>query len=245
MRKISEEELKSMLESRVAGETLDLNQCSFENMDLGGWNLQNINFDDCDFKGITFDGAELSGITARNALFGELILPDGSQKKTSLSGCNLQNAILESADFRGCDLRDADIRGADVYSAAFYQADLTGIQADETTKHFWMSCPEKGAFLGWKVCYGRRIVLLLIPEDARRVSGTREEIRSEKAKVLTIDSIDGKENYTEAHSYVDENFYYRVGQMAYAENFNPDRFVDSGGGIHVWLSREEAIAYLG
>lgn len=31
-------------------------------------------------------------------------------------------------------------------------------------------------------------------EDARRVSGTREEIRCEKAKVLTIDSIDGKEN---------------------------------------------------
>ena len=245
MQKISEEELKRILEMRAGVERLDLSQCSFENMDLSGWNLQNINFDDCDFKGMTFDRADLFGITAKNALFGELILLDRSKKKTSLSGCNLQNAILESADFRGCDLSNADIRGEDVYSDAFYQADLTGIHADETTKHFWMACPEKRAFLGWKVCYGRRIVLLLIPEDARRVSGTREEIRCEKAKVLTIDSIDGKENYTEAHSYVDENFYYRVGQMVYAENFNPDRFVDSGGGIHVWLSREEAIAYLG
>ena len=245
MRKINEEELKRMLENRVPGEMLDLSRSSFENMDLSGWNLQDINFDACDFRGINFDGTNLSGIRARNALFGEMIFPDGSKKKTSLSGANLQNAILESTDFRGCDLHEADIRGADVYSAAFFQADLTGIQADETTKHFWMSCPKKGAFLGWKVCYGRRIVLLLIPEDARRVSGTREEIRCEKAKVLTIDSIDGKENYTEAHSYVDENFYYRVGQMVYVRNFNPDRFVDSGGGIHVWLSREEAIAYLG
>ncbi len=178
MRKINEEELKRMLENRVPGEMLDLSRSSFENMDLSGWNLQDINFDACDFRRINFDGTNLSGIRARNALFGEMILPDDSKKKTSLSGANLQNAILESADFRGCDLHKADIR-------------------------------------------------------------------CEKAKVLTIDSIDGKENYTEAHSYVDENFYYRVGQMVYARNFNPDRFVDSGGGIHVWLSREEAIAYLG
>ena len=46
-------------------------------------------------------------------------------------------------------------------------------------------------------------------------------------------------------AYVDENFVYRAGEMVYAKNFNPDRFVDSGGGIHVWMTREEAIAYLG
>lgn len=224
---------------------MDLSQSLLEDMDLSGWDLSGINFDDCDFHGVLFDHADLSKITARNALFGESILPNGEKKKSSLRECNLRNSVLESADFRGCDLSGADLRGADVYSAAFYQADLTGVKTDEQTKHFQMICPEKGAFLGWKVCYGRRIVLLLIPEDARRVSGTREEVRCDKAKVLTIDSIDGRENYKEAHSYVDENFYYRVGEMAYADNFNPDRFVDSGGGIHVWLSREEAIAYLG
>jgi hypothetical protein len=49
----------------------------------------------------------------------------------------------------------------------------------------------------------------------------------------------------DAHAYVDENFVYRAGEMVYAKNFNPDRFVDSGGGIHVWMTQEEAIDYLG
>lgn len=95
------------------------------------------------------------------------------------------------------------------------------------------------------LCFNRRIVQLLVPEDARRVSGTTNEVRVDKAKVLTIKSVDYRESYEEAQSYVDENFMYRKGEMVYAENFVAESFIESGGGIHVWMTREEAIDYLG
>ncbi|MBQ7086000.1 MAG: pentapeptide repeat-containing protein, partial [Clostridia bacterium] len=133
----------------------------------------------------------------------------------------------------------------DMSSSALYKADLTGLITDESTKNFHMRCPEKGAFIGWKVCDGRKVVMLLVPEDAQRVQGTRREIRVDKAKVLTIKSPDYKTVYTEAHAYVDENFIYKKGEMVYAVGFDPDRFTDSAGGIHIWMNREEAVAYLG
>lgn len=235
MRKIKIEELQELILKRDAEEQILLEDCLFENMDLSGWDLHGIVFDRSDFRNVNLAGANLSGCTARNAFFGD----------TSLRGANLTEAVLCSADFRGCALSNADISGADMHASALFKADLTGIKTNQNTKFFHMRCPEKGAFIGWKVCYGRRVVMLLIPADAKRVQGTHEEVRCEKAKVLTIKSIDLTEQFEEAHSYVDENFIYRRGQMVYAGNFNPERFVDSAGGIHVWLSREEAVAYLG
>lgn len=235
MEKLSREELKKILQTRVPGVNLELRGRLFENLDLSGWNLSDIDFSKCDFRNVRLDEADMSGVRAENTFFG------GS----SLHKTNLQNAILRSADLRGCNLSEADIRGADMFASALYRADLTGINADDTTKFFHLYCPEEGPFIGWKVCYGRRIVQLLVPADARRISGTTNEVKCDKAKVLTIKSVDFTQKYEAAHSYVDENFIYRTGEMVYAENFNPDRFAESGGGIHIWLTREEAIAYLG
>lgn len=158
---------------------------------------------------------------------------------------DLRNTLIEEMDLTGIRLENVDLRGADVHAAMFYQANLQGIIKDQNTKHFRMCCPEEGVFLAWKVCFNRRIVQLLVPEDARRVSGTTNEVRVDKAKVLTIKSVDYSESYEEAQSYVDENFMYRKGEMVYAENFVAERFIESGGGIHVWMTWEEAIAYLG
>ena len=235
LHKLQKEELKKILDNRVIAEQLDLHESLIENMDLSGWDLHNINFNKSDFRCVNLDGANMAYIKADNAFFG------GS----SLCRTNLKGAFLHSADFRYCNLSEADLRGADIFAAALHEADLTNIRVDDNTKFYHLYCPKKGAFIGWKVCYGRKIVELLVPEDAARISGTTNEVKCDKAKVLSIKSIDYKENYSEAHSYVDENFKYRVGEMVYAENFNPHRFAESGGGIHIWLTREEAIAYLG
>lgn len=235
LREISKEKLRSMLDSRILGEQLDLRESLLEDMDLTGWDMHNINFNKSDIRNVKLDWANMSYIKAGNTFFG------GS----SLRGTNLRGAYLQSADLRYCDLSGADISGADIYAAALHEADISGIRVDEKTKYFHLYCPSEGAFVAWKVCYGRRIVQLLIPADAERISGTTNEVKCDKAKVLTIKSVDYKESYKEAHSYVDENFVYRVGKTVYADNFNPKRFAESGGGIHVWLTREEAIAYLG
>ena len=235
LRKLTREELEEKIRNRKTAEQLDLHGILLEDMDLSGWDLHNINFNKSDIRNVNLDGANMAYIKADNAFFG------GS----TLRGTNLSGADLHSADLRGCNMAGADIRGANMLASALERADLTDIKTDDKTKYFHLYCPETEPFIGWKVCYGRRIVQQLIPGDAKRVSGTTNEVRCDKAKVLTIKSVDYKENYEDAHAYVDENFVYRAGEMVYAKNFNPDRFVDSGGGIHVWMTREEAIAYLG
>ena len=235
MRKVSIEEIKEALKRRDSGEKIEFDDCLLDSLDLSGMDLHDISFDRTDFRDVNLDGADMSYCTALNAFFG------GS----TLRGTNLSCATLCSADFRGCDLSGANISGADMHCSALYRADLTGLIADEHTKNFHMRCPETGPFIGWKVCYGRKIVQLLIPADARRIQGTWDEIKCEKAKVLTIKSPDFQINYDEAHSYVDENFIYKRGEMVYAVGFTGNRFEESGGGIHVWLDREAAIKYLG
>ena len=231
MKNIIPAQLNEMLSCGVR----DFSDCLFDSLDLTGRDLSGCCFDRCDFRGCNLTNANLSHSTFRNAFFGGSIL----------RGAILAGASLHSADLRGCDMTSADISGADMYSSALQDARLDGLIYDEDTRYFAMRCPEKGAFIGWKVCYGRRVVMLLVPDDAKRVQGTRNEIRVDKAKVLTIKSVDLRENYTDAHAYVDESFVYKKGEMVYAKGFNPDRFADSAGGIHIWLSREEAVAYLG
>ncbi len=235
MKKVSLEELQECMKRRDAGEKVELNDCLIDGLDLSGLDLHGISFDRSDFRNVNLNEANMSSCTALNAFFG------GS----TLHKTNLVNADLSSADFRGCDMSEANICGAEMLCSALYRADLTGLVTDENTKHFHMRCPETGPFIGWKVCYGRRIVQLLIPADARRIQGTWDEVKCEKAKVLTIKSPDFQINYDEAHSYVDENFVYKRGEMVYAVGFTGNRFEESGGGIHVWLERDAAIAYLG
>ena len=235
MRNVCLEELEDLLLKRDRGEKIELNDCLFDGLNLSGMDLHGISFDRSDFRDVNLDGADMSCCKANNAFFG------GS----SLRATNLREAILCSADFRGCDLTNANIRGANMHYSALHQANLTNIKTNENTKYFHMRCPEEGAFIGWKVCYGRRVVQLLIPADARRIQGTWEEIKCEKAKVLTIKSVDFQEQYEEAHSYVDETFVYKRGEMVYAKGFTGNRFEESGGGIHVWLDRASAVSYLG
>lgn len=161
-----------------------------------------------------------------------------------IRGANFKNANLVGVDFRGSDLRGENFEGANLFGSDLEDTLLDNVRYDNNTKYFQMYCPIEGPFLGYKKCYNFRIVQLLIPADAKRSSATRNTCRCDKAKVLTIKSIDCKDSFDEAISYVDENFVYKVGQWVKAENFNEDRWVESTTGIHFFMTREEAIGYL-
>jgi Uncharacterized low-complexity proteins len=191
-------------------------------------------FDQERFENVDFSHADLMGTNFHNCLF----------KNCDFSYANLKNVNFEGADLRGCDMHNADISGANMGHSMLEDANLKDIVSDDETKFFKMYCPEKGAFIGYKKCFNFRIVKLLIPADAQRTSATETSCRCDKAKVLEIEDMYTGEHYKEAVSYVDENFIYRVGQYVVADNFNPNRWVDSTGGIHYWLSRKEAEGYM-
>lgn len=233
MEKISEEKLKEILSKRTPGERIELREKQFEPMDLTGYDLSNMDFTLSSMADVILKDVNFENSSVENALF------DG----TNLRGANFQHANLKMASFRYCDLGECNICGADLYAAVLENTNLEGVRSDADTKWFRLHCPEEGAFLGYKKCVNDRLVQLLIPADAKRTSATMNSCRCDKAKVLTIKSFDSTESFEEAWSLVDENFVYKVGEWAVAENFDPDRWFDSTGGIHFWLTREEAKAY--
>ena len=207
---------------------------TLKNHDYSFRKLQQVNFHDMTFECVDFSNADLTGVNLSNCLcidcdFSEAILRDAS---------------LQGTDFQGCSLRGADISGANLFFAMLEHADLTDIIHDERTQFFELYCPAEGPFVGYKKCFDYRIVQLLIPADARRTSATNTCCRCDKAKVLSIKDMYTNEDYDEAVSYVDGDFVYRVGEYVVAENFNPNRWADSTGGIHFWLTRKEAEGYM-
>lgn len=104
-------------------------------------------------------------------------------------------------------------------------------------------CPSDGAFIGWKKCVDSLIVKLLIPEDAQRLSGKGRQCRCDKAKVLDIQTMDGKPAGTTAYSSYCSNFVYTIGATVVPDVFCADRWQECGGGIHFFVTRDEAVMY--
>ena len=162
-----------------------------------------------------------------------------------LRGANLRGADLSEADLSEADLRGADLSGADLSEAK----NLDSVTYNEQTSFFAMQCPEKGAFTAWKKALvagqgGACIVELLVPSDAKRSSATTRKCRVSKAKVLSIKSIDGKEDFEKAIAQYDNSFVYEVGQFVEPKNgFGEDRWVECDAGIHCFITRKEAENY--
>lgn len=229
MEKISFEQFKNKIKQ---GEK------DFTNLILENMNLENYDLSDMNFSHSNFINANLSNVNFYSSQLVNVLLDD-----CNLQNANLKNANLERASLRRANLTKVDISGARLYAAVLENAILDDIIFDDNTKNFRIHCPEKGAFIAYKKGLNNLIVKLLIPSDAKRVSSTMNCCRCDKAKVLEIKNFEGTKFFDEAWSTVAEGFCYKLGEWVYAENFNEDRWYDSTGGIHFWMTEEEAKAY--
>ena len=156
---------------------------------------------------------------------------------TNLKGANLEDAILMNAYLKG-----ANLEGANLMNAYLRDANLEDVKYNDTTAFFELQCPKKGSFIGYKKA-DNKIVKLLITEDAKRSSATTRKCRCSKAKVLSITSLDGKEEYTKVASDHNSNFIYEVGKIVEVENFDENRWKECTTGIHFFITRDEAVMY--
>ena len=165
-------------------------------------------------------------------------------------------ANLYGADLREANLRGADLRGADLYGANLYRADLCGadlcgadlreanLRGAKNIPFIPYACPDFGMFIGFKKARDNLIVVLEIPEDAKRLSATGRKCRCDKARVLEIQNLDGtKSDKIEAVSQYDEDFIYRVGEIISVPDFCEDRWSECSAGIHFFINRQEAVDY--
>jgi hypothetical protein len=129
----------------------------------------------------------------------------------------------------GANLRGADLRGA------YYS---------EHTSFLAYQCPIEGSFIGWKKC-GRYIVKLKICEDADRSSSTSLKCRCSKAEVLEIQNLDGsRAGITEICSDYNKDFIYKVGETVEVKDFDKCRWNECSNGIHFFIDRNVAVAYI-
>ena len=191
---------------------------------LKGANLRGADLKDADLKGAYLRGADLGGANLRNA--------------------NLKDANLEYANLEYADLRGANLRGAYLRNAYLKDADLEGADYSEYTSFLLLQCPIEGSFIGWKKC-GRYIVKLKICEDADRSSSTSLKCRCSKAEVLEIQNLDGsRAGITEICSDYNKDFIYKVGETVEVKDFDKCRWNECSYGIHFFIDRNVAVAYI-
>ena len=211
-----------------------INDYCIEDMSLEKMDLSNIDFSWSDIRNVSFRGSILQSCIFDNTLFIDTDFSYSDLRGSSFAGSNLRKCILYSCDARGVNF----------YTSLLEGANLEKIITDESTQYFRLRCPESGYFKGYKKCFNQMMVTLLIPKDAGRSSATSDTCRCSKARVLEISNLDRSQFYTEAYSYVDSNFVYRLGEMAVASNYNEDRWSDSTGGIHFYMTWDEAAGYM-
>jgi uncharacterized protein YjbI with pentapeptide repeats len=224
MRKVTPEELKTILE----------NHKHWRNEDCEGWEKMNADLSNADLRDADLRDADLRDADLRDA-----DLSNADLRDADLIGANLSNA-----DLRGANLIGADLRGANLIGANLIGADLRGADLRDA-KGITMTCPSDGAFIGWKKAVSRNgfaIVKLQILDDAKRSSATGRKCRCDKAKVLAIYNQDNKE-IDEAHSDRDVSFIYRPGEIVVPDSFDDNRWNECSNGIHFFITRQEAEEY--
>ena len=174
-----------------------------------------------DLRGADLRGADLLGVN----------LCDANLRGANLCDANLCDANLLGADLCDANLCDANLRGAN----------LRGAKNAEHAQAQTYIVPE-GSIIGWKKADspdgGYCIVKLRIPEDAKRSNATGRKCRAEFADVLEIIGAEY------AVSNYDKDFKYEVGKRVIPNKFDENRWVECSNGIHFFITRLEAEAYI-
>ena len=191
------------------------------------YTTENANLCDADLRGADLRGANLCGAN----------LCDADLRDANLCGANLRGADLRGANLRGANLCDADLRGANLCDADLRGADLRGAKEIPAIAAAQTAVPAQGTITGWKKCLRRVIVKLSIPEDSQRSNATGRKCRCQFADVVEVI---GAEVGISRH---DEKTEYRVGQRVTCDVWCEDRWQECAGGIHFFITKEEAEAF--
>ena len=147
-------------------------------------------------------------------------------------GANLYGANLSGANLYGANLSGADLYGANLYGAK--NAELAIAQT---------RILPAGNIIGFKKCAGGEIAELLIPTEAKRSHAFGRKCRAEYVRVLAVTK-DGKPVEKAVSGYDNGKTEYIPGKIVRCDKWSEDWRNECAGGIHFFITREEAEAYV-
>ena len=230
------------------GERINLQGADLRGIDLRKANLRCANLCSARLSGADLSFAELNYAVLRDADLHNANLWGASLSEANLHSVDLSCANLNWANLCYTDLRYANLYGANLLNANLHGANLNGaildnVKYNSRTSFLTLQCPEEGSFIGYKKARGH-IVKLEILSDAKRSSATSRKCRCSAAKVLSITTLDGRDDGTQfISSGRDSNFVYRVGEIVRVDDFDENRWNECSTGIHFFITRDEAVEY--
>ena len=246
MRKISKEELKTILEKHKlwlrqedGGEKANLSGSDLSGSDLSGSDLSGSDLSGSDLRWSNLSWSNLSGSNLSESDLSGSDLSGSNLRWSNLSGSN-----LSESDLSGSNLSESDLSGSDLSGSNLRWSDLSGSKGLDSAKNLFypLTCPEKGEYTAFKKA-GGKVVELRISADAKRSSATGRKCRASKAVVVSITTLDGNPAGNEVCSDYDRSFVYRVGETVEVQNFDENRWNECAPGIHHYITREEAVRH--
>jgi len=217
----------------------DLRAADLRGANLGEADLRDANLCGADLRGANLGEAELCGANLRGANLGEAELCGADLRGANLCYANLRGANLRGAELCDANLCDAELCGADLRDANLCYANLRGAnlrdaQGWEHLLPIRTIVPE-GELIGWKKLSDGTICKLKIPAEAKRVGGLiGRKCRAEYAIVIEGSGVSSWDGVTK----------YAPGETVRPDSFDPDPRIECSRGIHFFITREEAEAYL-
>ncbi|MDE2098415.1 MAG: pentapeptide repeat-containing protein [Patescibacteria group bacterium] len=198
--------------------------------DLSCSNLSGSNLSGSDLSGSNLSGSDLSGSNLSESDLSGSNLRGSNLRGSDLRGSNLSGSDLSWSNLRGSNLSGSDLSWSNLRGSNLRGSNLSGCRG--IAEHSIV--PEFGSFHGFKKLKNGVICELIIGKNSKRVGGlTGRKCRAEYAKVVSGTGV----------SSYDSSFEYQPGKVVRAKNFDPDPRVECAGGIHFFLTREEAESY--
>jgi hypothetical protein len=229
----------------------DLSRANLHGADLNGADLRGADLSEAILYGANLSRANLNGADLSRANLSEANLSEADLSRANLNGADLSRANLNGADLSRANLNGADLSRAILSGVNLSRANLIGANLSGANLYGATDIPEyvkditnilpEGDLIAFKKLAGDVIIKLRIPKEARRSNATGRKCRAEYA---IVDSV--VENPQGVQSFVsmrDSTFKYSIGETVYADTWCEDRWNECAGGIHFFLTKEEAERY--
>ena len=191
---------------------------------------------DANLAGAYLWGADLGGANLMDANLAGAYLGGAYLMDAYLGGANLAGANLGGAYLGGANLGGATLGGANLMDANLAGAYLMDAKNAELAIARTRILPE-GTLIGWKKLKDGVIAKMEIPADARRSHAFGRKCRAEFVRCLDVIGADV------GVSMHDKTIQYRAGEIIKPHLFDENWQEECAGGIHFYITREEAEAH--